>query len=717
MAKKKGKKQAKAAEEVRAFDSIDLKNQGQMLDALKEELGARANITTEAKAQLNVSRQLQNLGQKVLDNQLKSGESVRKQKDIAKDLQNNLVIIDKLEKQTLDKRTKAGKIARDQLEIAKELQKALEKEAKKREEIDKKVGSLGTALKGISKIPFLGDIVDTTSAMEDMEKAAGEGASKIEVMGAGLKNLGGQVKKHLTDPFVFLIATIKAGLDFDKQTVGLAKGLGLSRSEGKMLRNEFTRMATDLNEVAITSTEMRTGFDLVNNALGTSSTIIREDIVVEAGRMQKLLGMSDEAIASFARHANRSGKDMKEVKLEAHGAIAAVERESGIRQNHIKIFEKIGKVTGQISAQLGGDPARIGAAIAKANELGMELEDVAAAGKQLLNFEQSISNELEAELLTGKQLNLERARLAALTGDYETLTEEINKNVGDFHDFSKMNVLQQEALAKSVGMTADQLSNQLMKKADLKQLAEEARAEGNEELALQYEQRNTQEEFNDLVLQLKTTFIDLVGGPVGDFMKGIAAVVTDVMWLIGGVKQVGQFIGNWVRPITKILDMMGVFGKLLKGVAWFYIIKAAYSSFASLAARGPLGVVAGLAASIGILAAGNAALNAKKADDAIIPGAPGYGKRALLEKGSVTLFNDKDTIVAGTNINTRDAAISPPAAVSEQTATDTAAGMGGDREPLQVNVTTVQDNDVFARTNKNAEDVFMVQTKSQGLFA
>ena len=43
--------------------------------------------------------------------------------------------------------------------------------------------------------------------------------------------------------------------------------------------------------------------------------------------------------------------------------------------------------------------------------------------------------------------------------------------------------------------------------------------------------------------------------------------------------------------------------------------------------------------------------------------------------------------------------------------------MGGDREPLQVNVTTVQDNDVFARTNKNAEDVFMVQTKSQGLFA
>ena len=39
----------------------------------------------------------------------------------------------------------------------------------------------------------------------------------------------------------------------------------------------------------------------------------------------------------------------------------------------------------------------------------MELKGVAAAGKQLLNFEQSISAELEAELLTGKQLNLEKS--------------------------------------------------------------------------------------------------------------------------------------------------------------------------------------------------------------------------------------------------------------------------------------------------------------------
>ena len=43
-------------------------------------------------------------------------------------------------------------------------------------------------------------------------------------------------------------------------------------------------------------------------------------------------------------------------------------------------------------------------------------------------------------------------------------------------------------------------------------------------------------------------------------------------------------------------------------------------------------------------------------------------------------------------------------------------GGGGGQQPLQVNVTAQQQNDVFARTDKNSENVYMVQTKSDGLF-
>jgi len=174
------------------------------------------------------------------------------------------------------------------------------------------------------------------------------------------------------------------------------------------------------------------------------------------------------------------------------------------------VLEEAGKTTGVIRAQLGGSIEAISEAVTKAKQFGMTLKEVATAGRQLLNFEQSISAELEAELLTGKQLNLEQARLAALTGDYKTLTSEIMKNVGGIHEFNKLNVLQQESLAKSVGMEANQLADILMKKQNLAELAEEARARGEEDLARQYEQLSTQQKFNAAIAKLKDFLILIV---------------------------------------------------------------------------------------------------------------------------------------------------------------------------------------------------------------
>ena len=62
---------------------------------------------------------------------------------------------------------------------------------------------------------------------------------------------------------------------------------------------------------------------------------------------------------------------------------------------------------------MAASPKEIAKAVTQAKLLGAEIKDIADASKQLLQFESSIEAELEAELLTGKQLNLERARSAA----------------------------------------------------------------------------------------------------------------------------------------------------------------------------------------------------------------------------------------------------------------------------------------------------------------
>jgi hypothetical protein len=90
------------------------------------------------------------------------------------------------------------------------------------------------------------------------------------------------------------------------------------------------------------------------------------------------------------------------------------------------------------------------------------VDDIAAS---LTDFQSSISNELEAELLTGKDLNLEKARELALNNDLEGVSKELFKNSSDIAEFGKMNRIQQESYAKALGMTKDQLAKMAYNKA------------------------------------------------------------------------------------------------------------------------------------------------------------------------------------------------------------------------------------------------------------
>ena len=93
-----------------------------------------------------------------------------------------------------------------------------------------------------------------------------------------------------------------------------------------------------------------------------------------------------------------------------------------------------------------------------ARKLGLELGAVESISESLLNFESSIENQLQASLLLGRQINLDKARQLAITGDQEGVMREILKQVGGEAEFNRLNVIQRQALADSVGVNVEQLS-------------------------------------------------------------------------------------------------------------------------------------------------------------------------------------------------------------------------------------------------------------------
>jgi hypothetical protein len=364
--------------------------------------------------------------------------------------------------------------------------------------------------------------------------------------------------------------------------------------------------------------------------------------------LTKQFGLTGEEAAGIYKLSVLTGKSSSQVNDEMVGAFVATRNQLKVGVPMKAALAAAAKVSGQLAANLQNNPALITKAVVQAAAFGTTLEQTASQGEKLLDFSSSIESELKAELLTGKQLNLERARAAALAGDQVTLAQELNKNVGSLEDFQKMNVLQQKSLAEAVGLTADQLSEQL-KKQKLAQESGKSLAQITKEEALEAEKRQaTQDKFNAAVLKLQDFFGNLIAGPVGGFLEAL----TEMLPLIEGI---GVGMGVW-WTLSKGIALYNMIssGSLLKQLAalpailGFKSTEAALTTstaVASISTASALTLGIGIAAVIAGIAAAVGAM--KSMDDGVI--GPGGETVVSGPKGSIQL-NKNDSIVAGTDL-------------------------------------------------------------------
>ena len=560
--------------------------------SMARDLGTEFGITKEQQLKINAANRMSatlnaDINAKIFERE----GGLRKSSDIQKDISKSEDIRKKLsvERGEIQKKqmaaVKAGRfdeaaILKDinsgliaQMDVQADIKKSLDEELGRREKIEKKLGLTGKLMKGVSKIPLVGNLIDGKKAMDAMEEAATKGAGSVKTMMAGLGSALKDIKSTALDPLTIAIAVIKAGLSFDKQVTDLQKGMGLSREEAVGLRNEASTAAASTGDMAINAEKTLKAFSTLQKEMGIAASFSM-NMATEAAVLQEKVGLSDKAIGNFAKSSLVTGKSLKASKEDVLATTNSIRVQTGIALDYKDILEKTGNVTGQIRAQLGGSTEAIAEAIGVAKTLGLELEQVANSASSLLNFEQSIEAELEAELLTGKQLNLERARALALQGDFKGLAEEIASQAGNFTEFSKMNVLQQQALAKSFGMSADEMSNMLMDQEAMGKTAEELRAEGKEDLAKRIEARNVEQQMADAVMKLKGVFVDLVGGPVGTFLNLMTAVLEPINMIMTSMGKVFGIFTGTTEEMSKMELVMGAIGA--GAAAYFATVKSIF---------------------------------------------------------------------------------------------------------------------------------------------
>ena len=512
-----------------------------------------------------------------------------------------------------------------------------------------------------TKSDLEGDLDTATKGLEDLnDKARKESnsmSSQFKILGKTMGSVFEGAFNALKSPEAIFTALIVAAGQINKEVVGLSKSLSLSYDEAQGVRQEFAQVAFATEDTFVSTKKLLEAQMAFNSALGFQGEITAKNSQTFA-ELNKRLGVSVETAAQLQLIAEATGEDFEKQKLEQYETVNAVSQQFGVSLDVKQVMEEVGKAGAYGLAQFQGSVVALTEGVAQAKALGLSLDQVNSIAGKLLDFESSINSELQAELLLGKDINLEKARLAALNNDQVTLMEEINREMGDFNDFSNMNRIQQEAMADAVGMTVDGLSEALLKQQYAGKTQKEITDLAGKEVADRVEMLSTQERFADSMEKLQGIVADIVAGPLGTMAEIVSGILGNTFAMGAALTAMAG------ASLLKLITGLTIQERIEKRITANKAAQAAFSS-----AINPLAAIAGLAAGAAVI---GGIYSLAKADDYM---SPGYGKRTLSTPEGTIAFNDRDTIVAGTNLE-QNSVINKPTTnsmVSNNTTTQTVA--------------------------------------------
>jgi hypothetical protein len=384
---------------------------------------------------------------------------------------------------------------------------------------------------------------------------------------AGFKALGPMIKKAL-GPIGLLLELVDAFALVGKSSKEVALSMGVSVKEGEKLVHESRAAADASGDLLVNSVDVVNAQLKLNSLLGTSVKFSGE-FAAEFASVSERTGLSEKAMAKFASKAMIADSSIKDQLKKVSAVTLEMNAQNNTAFSLKEIQEGIAEISNANALSAKNNTKEMANQVFQAKMLGISQQKVNDIAGGLLDFESSIQAEMEAELLTGKQLNLEKARTAALNNDMATVAAELGKQGITAAKFGDMNRIQQEATAKAMGMSREEMGDMLMNQekvaalqakfgTDVKSasdvqakynkmlkdgtLTEEMKTKLAEEGILQQmESANAQDKLNAAMDKMKDLFVQIV--------EPLMPLVDSIMKLLNPLFKI-------LQPIFKLIAMI-----------------------------------------------------------------------------------------------------------------------------------------------------------------
>ena len=501
----------------------DIRLEQEYQSVLKVSSSAINALQADIEKVLNTKKRLSKEGKEYLNSLKSSASSLSDSESIAKQILDNEKKINTIKSGGTKLSQKAASIVVDELNKRNQVlgvihnqQQAIERVKDKAEELNSKYGEGVDKLAGYtSQIPIIGTLFggmakkaatslkgtfgdatkkyvgaygksmqNSAGLTQKLGKNIGGAAVHMKSLGAGAMAAGGSMLKAFMGPQAILLLIIgalaagfyaikqfEAGMKAFRDETGLVKGQmeGIEQTAARVGASTM-HLTGNIEEGAKVVGQMVAGFGsierlsdatLANAAKLSLSYGIGADNIAQTNKMfQNMNGLTEEQAQYMTTNVAKFA-ELNDVSPDA-------------------VMKDINESSADMYKYFRGSPNELMKAAVQAKKLGTSLKQSAEVSKSLLNFEDSINSELEASAILGRNLNFNEARFKAAKGDTLGAQQAIMKEVGKLGDLTKLNVYQQEALAKATGMPIEDLINQQRIKEKLGKLSDEDAAAAQE---------------------------------------------------------------------------------------------------------------------------------------------------------------------------------------------------------------------------------------------
>jgi len=231
--------------------------------------------------------------------------------------------------------------------------------------------------------------------------------------------------------------------------------LGVSAVEAAKIRFRVEATGKALQVLGLEAKDAQEAFDAIRQTFGGIDQASSK-FVFNLARAQLVTGATSSQLSDLLAIQESVTSASRETLLAQLSTVSAAIRLEGVAPD--AVFRQLAENAEAVALSIndGGDNL-IKAAI-QARKLGVEFRTVTGIADKLLDFESSIESQLQASVLLGREINLDRARQLALNNDLAGALEEVVTQVGGEAEFNELNRIQRQALADSVGVSVTELS-------------------------------------------------------------------------------------------------------------------------------------------------------------------------------------------------------------------------------------------------------------------